>query len=124
MPVQKGPDPSAIANDHKPGTGHERCKEHYHNRYPRPRYATRIARIFRSDARGRGVARLYGVFGDETVLIEPQKTRDGPDKTAIEHPAGQLVPMFPFNSFEKAGADARSRGNFFQGYAAHLAFAF
>ena len=124
MSVQKRPDPCAVANNHKPRAGHERCKHHKRNQYPGPRYAARITRILRRDARGCGVARLYGVFGDETVLIEPQKTRDGPDKTAIEHPAGQLVPMLSLDSFEKAGADARSRGNFFQGYTAHLAFAF
>ena len=63
------------------------------------------------------------VLGDQTVLIEPQKTRDRANESAIEDAAGKLLPLIFFNCFQETRADARGGGNFFQRNAAHFAFA-
>ena len=68
--------------------------------------------------------RFERVFGDQAVFIEAQKARDRANESAIEHAAGQLVPLIILDGFEETRADARGGGNFLQGDAAHFAFAF
>jgi len=51
------------------------------------------------------------VFAEESFFIEAEVARDGANKSTIEHAAGELAPILVFQGFQKAGADARGRGN-------------
>ncbi len=64
------------------------------------------------------------VLGEESFFVETEITGNGADEAAIEDTAGKLVPVFIFERFEKAGANARRQGNFVQRYFAQLPFAF
>jgi hypothetical protein len=49
---------------------------------------------------------LERVFGDEAIFIQAEVARDGANKSAIEDPAGQLLPLFVFECFEEARRNA------------------
>ena len=51
----------------------------------------------------------------------PKITRDGAHKSVVEYAAGEFLPLFVFEGFQEARADARGRGEFLQRNFAHLA---
>src|SRR5260370_35558743 len=63
------------------------------------------------------------VLAEERFFIEAQIARDGAHKTVTEDAAGQLRPIFIFQSLDKTGTDARGLGQFIHGNCAQLALA-
>ena len=62
---------------------------------------------------------------ESTILfVESQEMRHGADEPAVEHAARQALPLFVFQCFQEARADARGRGDFVQRDAAHFSLAF
>src|SRR5260370_5731409 len=75
---------------------------------------------------GRRVQVLGGgrvVLAEERLLIEAQIARDGAHETVAKNAAGQLRPIFIFQSLDKTSADARGLGEFIHGNFAQLALA-
>ncbi len=67
--------------------------------------------------------RPQSVFGDQAILIQPQKTRDRANEATIEYPAGQKLPLIFFDCFQKTRADPRRGGDFVKRNSAHFTFA-
>ena len=64
------------------------------------------------------------VFGEEIFFVEAEVAGDGADEAAVENAAGELVPIFVFESFEKAQADASGDNDFIGRDFAKFALAF
>src|SRR6266704_2661294 len=63
------------------------------------------------------------VFAEERLFIEAQIARDGAHEPVAKNAAGQLRPIFIFQSLDKTSADARGLGQFIHGNFAQLALA-
>ena len=63
------------------------------------------------------------IFGEEIFFVEAEVAGDGADEAAVENAARQLVPIFIFEGFEKAQADAGSDNDFVGRDFAQFAFA-
>ena len=63
------------------------------------------------------------VFAEQGFFIEAQIACDGAHEAVAKDAAGQLRPIFIFQSLHKTRADARSFGQFFHGNFAQLALA-
>jgi hypothetical protein len=95
------------------------CDHRRRSRAPIPRHLVGTLGGYASMRIARGPQR---VLGDEAILIESQKTRDRANESAIENPAGQLIPLIFFDGFEKTRADARGGGDLVKRNAAHFTF--
>src|SRR6266700_4860321 len=63
------------------------------------------------------------VFAEERLFIEAQIARDGAHEPVAKNAAGQLRPIFIFQSLDKTSAEARGLGQFIHGNFAQLALA-
>jgi len=61
------------------------------------------------------------VFAEKSLFIEAEVARDGTNKAAIEHAAREFAPIFVFQGFQEARANARGRSNLFHRDFAKLA---
>ena len=61
------------------------------------------------------------VFAEKSLFIEAEVARDGANEATIEHAARELAPIFVFQGFQKARANARGCGNLLQRDFAKLA---
>ena len=52
------------------------------------------------------------VLGEKGLLVEAEIAGDGANEASIENAAGQLVPVFIFEGFQEARANARRQGYF------------
>jgi len=69
--------------------------------------------IFRGGRRlGDLVAARQIVLGKQMLFIEAEVAGNGAHEAAIEDAAGELVPIFVFERFQKAQADARGHNDF------------
>ena len=64
------------------------------------------------------------VFRYEAVFVKAEKARDGPNKSAIENTARQVIPFFVFESFQEARRDSCGGAHLLKRNATHLAFTF
>ena len=64
------------------------------------------------------------IFRNQTIFVEPEILGNRADETAIEDPAGKLVPLVVFQGFEEFALNASGGGDLFEGNAAQLAFSF
>ncbi len=62
-----------------------------------------------------------GIFGEHAVLVHAQVAANGANKAAVKGGAGEGLPLFGFQGFEIARADARCDGDFVERDAAHFA---
>ena len=64
------------------------------------------------------------VFAEQRFFIQAQVARDGAHESMAKNAAGQLVPIFIFESVDEAGADARGFDELLDRDFAHFALAF
>lgn len=95
-----------------PATGCHGGEECHRGRRPK---GARVAgrRLGCQNAGLRPVVGCRDAGGDQLFLIGRQMAGDGAQETAIERTAGQLVPLFAFESPEVPLRDARGRGKGF-----------
>ena len=107
---------AAPAPRRKPSAGRKNRNEpkNQRRRHPFPRL---LLQIVHPHIHRRVIVGHQRIFRNQSVFIQPQIARHGPNKSARKDAARQLIPLFVLQRLKKFGIDAGSDGNFDKGNA-------